>query len=130
MLFRSNNKQFRECSELQEVKEVSVEIEHDPTPVIENDDEAEDDIQNERDHNVEVEVNKESVGATYEESFMNEVQRLGEKRQRKPPTRFDEECYIASDLTSDIVEPTNIKDTFCGEHANEWKNAVRLNMIH
>ena len=112
------------------MKEVSVENEHDPTPVIENDDEAEDDTQNEHDHNVEVEVNKKSVGATYEESFMKEVQQLGEKRQRKPPTRFDEECYIASDLTSDIDEPINIKDAFCGEHANEWKNAVRLNMIH
>ena len=114
------NKQFRECSELQEVKEVSVEFEHGPTPVIENDEEeAEDDIQNEHDHDVEVEV--QPVGATYEESFMNDVQRLPEKRQRKPPTRYDEECYIASDFD----EPTNIKDAFSGEHANEWKSAIQ-----
>ena len=42
------------------------------------------------------------VGARYEENFIRNIEQLGAKRQRKPRTRFDEECYVASDLTADI----------------------------
>ena len=42
------------------------------------------------------------VGARYEENFVRNVEQLAAKRQRKPRTRFDEECYVASDLTADI----------------------------
>ena len=37
------------------------------------------------------------VGATYEDNFLREVEQLGE-RQCKPLARFDEECYISSNL--------------------------------
>ena len=53
------------------------------------------------------------------------AEQLGAKRQRDPPTRFDEECYVASDLTADINEPTNIEDAFSGEHSHQWKEATK-----
>ena len=59
------------------------------------------------------------MGATCEENFIRNVEQLGAKRQRKPPTRFDEECYVASDLTADINEPTNIENAFSGEHSRQ-----------
>ena len=65
------------------------------------------------------------VGETYEENFIRNAEQLGAKRQRKPPTRFDEECYVASDLTADINEPTNIEDAFSGEHSHQWKEATK-----
>ncbi len=42
------------------------------------------------------------MGATYEENFMRETDNLGAKRQRRPPTRFDDQCYVADNLTADI----------------------------
>jgi len=65
------------------------------------------------------------VGGTYEENFIRNAEQFGVKRQRKPPTRFDEECYVASDLTADINKPTNIEDAFSGEHSHQWKEATK-----
>ena len=64
------------------------------------------------------------VGATFEERFMEEVRNVGERRIRRPPNRFDEECYLANDITADINEPVNIDEAFSGEHSTEWKQAT------
>ena len=65
------------------------------------------------------------VGATYEENFIREVQNLDAKRQRRPPTRFDEEVYAAADnLTADINEPVSIQEAWTGEHSVDWKRAA------
>ncbi|CAB4030416.1 Retrovirus-related Pol poly from transposon TNT 1-94 [Paramuricea clavata] len=42
-------------------------------------------------------ANDQRVGATFEETFMNKVRNVGERRMRRPPKRFDEECYLAND---------------------------------
>ena len=75
--------------------------------------------------NMDAEINdNEPVGVTYEERFMNEVQNIGERRQRRPPQRFDEECYIANDLTAEINEPANINEAYSGEHGHDWRKAT------
>jgi hypothetical protein len=66
------------------------------------------------------------VGGSYEERFMNEVRQVGEKRVRKPPTRFAEECHVTSNLTADINKPSNVHDAVTGEYSNEWKNAMQF----
>ena len=63
------------------------------------------------------------VGETFEETFMNEVRNIGERRARRPPNRFDDECYLANDITADIKEPINIDEAFSGEHSED-KNIV------
>ena len=68
--------------------------------------------------------NNQQVGETFEETFMNEVRNVGERRIRRPPNRFDDECYVANDLTADINEPTNIEEAYSGEHSTEWKKAT------
>ena len=70
------------------------------------------------------EADNEQVGATFEETFMNEVQNVGEQRIRRPPNRFDEECYIASDITADINEPATIDEAFSGGKSAEWKQTL------
>ena len=64
------------------------------------------------------------VGETFEETFMNEVRNIGGRRTRRPPNRFDDECYLANDITADINEPINIDEAFSGEHSKEWKQAT------
>ena len=68
--------------------------------------------------------NNQQVGETFEETFMNEVRNVGERRIRRPPNRFDEECYVANDLTANINEPANIDEAYSGEHSTEWKKAT------
>ena len=61
----------------------------------------------------EPENHNQRVGATYEENFIREGQNLDAKRQRRPPTRFDEEVYAAADnRIADINEPMNIQDIY------------------
>ena len=55
---------------------------------------------------------------------MNEVRNIGERRVRRLPNRFDDECYLASDITADINEPINIDEAFSGQHSTEWKQAT------
>ena len=69
--------------------------------------------------------NNQQVGATYEDNFMRGIEQLGRERQRKPPARFDEECYVASNLTADINEPVTIDEAFSGEHSADWKKAAK-----
>ena len=64
------------------------------------------------------------VGATLEETFMNEVRNVGEQRRRKPPIRFNDECYLADDITADINEPINLDEAFSGENSAQWKQAT------
>ena len=61
---------------------------------------------------------------TFEETFMNEVRNIGERRARRPPNRFDDECYLANDITADLNERINIDEAFSGEHSKEWKQAT------
>ena len=61
------------------------------------------------------------VGATLEETFMNEVRNVGEQRRRRPPNRFDDECYLADDITADINKPINLDEAFSGENSAQWK---------
>ena len=75
------------------------------------------------DENQQVE-NNQQVGETFEETFMNEVRNVGERRIRRPPKRFDEECYVVNDLTAEINEPTNMDEAYSGEHSAEWKKAT------
>ena len=65
--------------------------------------------------------NNQLMGASYEDNF----RRDREKRPRKPPTSFDEECYVANDLTADINEPVTINEAFSGEHSAEWRKATK-----
>ena len=64
------------------------------------------------------------VRETFEKTFMNEVRNIDETRTRRPPNRFDDECYLANDITADIKEPINIDEAFSGEHSKEWKQAT------
>ena len=56
-----------------------------------------------------------AVQSTYEETFMQSVNEIGERRNRKPPARLVGECNIVDDnfcfavesLMADIDEPDN-----------------------
>ena len=96
-----------------------VEIQDVPAVVIEGDHNESVDEENERE-----EVHVQPVGATYEENFMRETGNLGDKRQRKAPSRFDDECYVADNLTADINEPVHIQEAWTGDHSVEWKEAT------
>ena len=70
--------------------------------------------------------NFQPVGATYEETFMRQVQNLGTERQRKPPQRFHlEGCFaVTESLTAEIDELKSIKEAINGEHSVQWKEAM------
>ena len=74
---------------------------------------------------VEPENRHQQVGAKFEENFMREVEEIGTKIHRKAPIRF-EECYIASNLTADINEPSSRNEAIIGEHCEEWSKAMKL----
>lgn len=62
-------------------------------------------------------LHKQAMGATYEEHFLQDLRTLEEKRQRRPPTRYDEELYYAAEaLTADINEPMNVKEAWTTEY--------------
>ena len=72
------------------------------------------------------------VEATYEETFMRQVQNVGAVRQRKTPNRLisddanlttSDQCYLAS-LTSELEEPKSFKKAMNNEHSVQWKNAM------
>ena len=57
--------------------------------------------------------NLSSVGATYEDTFMQQVRSLGPTRQRKVPDRFHpEECFISESLTAENEEPQSLKEAW------------------
>ena len=54
------------------------------------------------------ENNNNRVGATYEDNFMREVENMDQRRQRRPPQRYEEMYVCTDDLTSDISKPRNL----------------------
>ena len=80
---------------------------------------------------VDREDNESEVKATYEETFMNQVSKIGNSRTRKQTERFEsadvavdnESCYIAS-LTSDFDEPGSFKQALNGDDSFKWKEAM------
>ena len=70
-------------------------------------------------------VNSEPVGATYEETFMRQLNALGPQRQRNVPQRFHpDSCFVTESLTSDIIEPKSVKEALSSGHSVQWKNAM------
>ena len=72
------------------------------------------------------------VKATFEETFMNQVSKIGDRRTRKQTERLiesadlavdNDSCYIAS-LTSDIDEPSTFKQALNGDDSFKWKEAM------
>ena len=50
-------------------------------------------------------------GATYEDTFMQQVRSLGPTRQRKAPDRFHpDECFMSESLTAENEEPQSLKE--------------------
>ena len=75
-------------------------------PVVDERDDKHDEQQGEPEIPVEIQEpinDNQPVGVTYEDHFMRGVEEIGTKRQRKPAARYDEECYIANDLTAEIL---------------------------
>ena len=69
--------------------------------------------------------NLSSVGATYEDTFMQQVRSLGPTRQRKAPDRFHpEECFISESLTAENEEPQSLKEALGGNDSKEWKEVL------
>ena len=79
--------------------------------------------------------NVEAVGApneeppvkrTYEDKFMEEVQNLGPVRQRRKPSRFqdddyDDDCLLVS---SEMEEPKTVHEALNGEQSSQWREAM------
>jgi hypothetical protein len=65
------------------------------------------------------------VAATYEETFMNQVNNLGGARVRRAPKRFDDECLFTESLLDDIDEPKTFKAACRDAHASQWEHAMR-----
>ena len=72
-------------------------------------------------------ANLPSVGATYGDTFMQQVRSLGPTRQRKAPDVFHpEECFMSESLTAENEEPQSLKEALDAEYSllisNEtWK---------
>ena len=65
------------------------------------------------------------MGASYEETFMKQVQNLCTKRQRQAPTKFSpDECNLTESLTAENEEPQSINEALNGKDANKWKQAL------
>ena len=79
-------------------------------------------------------INK-AVQKTYEETFMQQVQNLGDKRQRTVPSRLieslnvAEECLFVDSLTSEVDEPKSMKVAMNSEHSAQWKEAMQCEYI-
>ena len=65
------------------------------------------------------------MGATYEDTFMQQVRSLGPTRQRKAPERFhQEECFMSEYLTAENEEPQSLKEALGGNNSKKWKEAL------
>lgn len=74
---------------------------------------------------IESEKNLPQVGASYEETFMKQVQNLGTKRQRRAPTKFSpDERNLTEPMTAENEEPQSINEALDGKDANKWKQAL------
>ena len=130
-----DEEKFHEFDKEQSSNPNSEQLPFDPFIVQNADDNANrndvDDQQDAAENNVpEPAQHDQQVGETFEETFMNEVRNVGERKIRRPPNRFDDECHVANDLTADINEPTNIDEAYSGEYSTEWKKATDQNSIH
>ena len=77
-------------------------------------------------HNVpQQEMNVQPVGATYEETFMRQVDNLSSKRHRNLPQRFHPDgCLIADSLTIEVDEPKSVSEALSSEHSTQWREAL------
>ena len=65
-----------------------------------------------------------SLGATYEDTFVQQVRSLGPTRQRKAPDRFHpDECFMSEYLTAENEEQS-LKEALGGNNSKEWKEAL------
>ena len=64
------------------------------------------------------------VGATYEDNFMREIENIDQRRQRRPPEKYEEMYVCADDLTSDINKSRNLSEAWSNEHNAQWKKAT------
>ena len=85
---------------------------NDPQPILENNNVPRPENDNNR------------VGATYEVENMREVENMDQRRQRRPPQRYEEMYVCTDDLTSDINEPRNLSEAWSNEHNAQWKKAT------
>ena len=88
------------------------------------DDTQPDDVKDEPSTATESSEDVPSVGATYEDTFMQQVRSLGPTRQRKTPERYHpEECFISESLTAENEEPQSMKEALDGKNSGKWKEA-------
>ena len=82
----------------------------------------------ESDGNVSGKSKQAAVKPTYEQTFMDQVANIGNRRERKPPNRLiaddADTCCLAS-LTSDLEEPKNFKQAVDSEHSEHWGLAMK-----
>ena len=108
------NKQSVSCYDHEDVKDVPVAIN---VPVAGNDDEDPQRAPDDENANAGNMNRNNQVGATYEDNFMEGVRQVGEKRVRRSPARYVEECHVTNNLTADnIDEPSNVHEAVTGEY--------------
>ena len=68
------------------------------------------------------------VQDTYENTFMEQVAKISNKRVVKPPSRYIEEINLTetcfTSLTSGINEPSNLEEALNSENVLQWRNAL------
>ena len=71
--------------------------------------------------------NVQPVGATYEETFMRQVENLDPQRRRKAPHRYHPDgCLITDSLTIETDEPKTLSEALSSEHSGLWRDALNL----
>ena len=62
---------------------------------------------------------------TYEDKFMEEVRNLGPVRERRKPSRFqdddDDDCLL---VNSEMEEPKTVHEALNGEQSSQWREAM------
>lgn len=75
---------------------------------------------------LEEEGRTEPVGVTYEDRFLEEVNNLGTKRNRRPPDRYQPDgCFITESLITDLDEPKSLDEALNSQHSEQWKAALQ-----
>ena len=109
------------------------------TPIItvtDNDDDQQPQVLEDPEDEPEVEqpAQKKQIYETYEETFMQQVEQLSGKRERKPRDRLVEnaylveECNIVESLLSKASEPKSFNDALKSEKSGKWKEALQSEM--
>ena len=73
-------------------------------------------------------VEKPAAKSTFEETFMDQVSKIGSSRIRKPTKRLiadneENSCLLAS-LTADLEEPRNFMEATTSKHSKDWTFAM------